>query len=189
MKGLKWKLLMKTLSLVLTGVLTNTEIHSNEVSVQNFVFVKSSLFCVNCASAFWKRAISPKIGCNSQMNFLHAPLLHKKNCPDWTQLNDPIHIPDIVFHFLEHRSPKFPCSQVQQVLLIGPFLFFFLLFLPWPLVRLPTGTKWHWRRALLRITGILLKWHCFTFLHSQHDRCCFFCFSNFWLKREKIILI
>lgn len=39
MKGLKWKLLMKTLSLVLTGVLTNTEIHSNEASVQNFVFV------------------------------------------------------------------------------------------------------------------------------------------------------
>lgn len=128
MKGLKWKLLMKTLSLVLTGVLTNTDIHSNEASVQNFVFVKSSLFCVNCASAFWKRAISPKIGCNSQMNFLHAPLLHKKNCPDWTQLNDPIHIPDIVFHFLERRSPKFPCSQVQQVLLIGPFLFFLFFF-------------------------------------------------------------
>lgn len=31
---------------------------------------------------------------------------------------------DIVFHFLEQRSPKFPCSQVQQVLLIGPFVFF-----------------------------------------------------------------
>lgn len=91
--------------------------------------------------------------------------------------------------FLNTEVQNFHVLRCNKCYWLGPFFFFFLLFLPWPLVRLPTGTKWHWRRALLRITGILLKWHCFTFLHSQHDRCCFFCFSNFWLKREKIILI
>ena len=33
----------------------------------------------------------------------------------------PTSLQDNVFHFLKHRSLKFPCSQVQQVLLIGPF--------------------------------------------------------------------
>lgn len=35
----------------------------------------------------------------------------------------PTSLQDNVFHFLKQRSLKFPCSQVQQVLLIGPFFF------------------------------------------------------------------
>lgn len=74
--------------------------------------IKYTLFCVNFASGleFEKGAISPKIECNLQMNFLHARLLHKRICPDsdWTQLNDPIHIPDFF------KRQCFPFSQTQK---------------------------------------------------------------------------
>lgn len=80
----------------------------------------------------------------------------------WTQLNDPIHIPDFFtrlrFPFCQTRnSYKFPCSQVQQVSLIGPLFLFFSL-PPWPLVRVATGTTWQWEELCQGWRGILLRW-------------------------------
>lgn len=109
------------------------------------------LFCVNSASGleFEKGAISPKIGCNLQMNFLHARLLHKRICPDsdWTQLNDPIHIPDFFTRqcFPFSRTQKSKISMFSGATSVTDWAFFFC---HQPLVRLPTGTKWHWKELV-----------------------------------------
>lgn len=73
------------------------------------------MFCVNSASwlGFEKGAIFPTMGCNLQMNFLHAQLLHKRICPDsdWTQLNDLIHIPD----FFTRQCFSFSQTQKSKI--------------------------------------------------------------------------
>lgn len=108
-----------------------------------------TLFCVDPASGpeLEKEGIFPKIGCNLQMNFLHARLLHKSICPDsdWTQLNDSIHIPDFFtrrcFSFCQTEKSKI--SMFSGATSVTDWPFFFSCHQP--LVSLATGTKWHWK--------------------------------------------
>lgn len=51
----------------------------------------------------------------------------------------PTSLPDNVFHFQRERSRKFPCSQVQQVLLIGAFFSATNLLLGYQLEQSDTG--------------------------------------------------
>lgn len=94
-----------------------------------------------------KKEFFPKIGCNLQMNFLHARLLHKSICPDsdWTQLNDSIHIPDFFTRqcFSFSQTEKSKISMFSGATSVTDWPFFFSCHQP--LVRLATGTKWHWK--------------------------------------------
>lgn len=94
--------------------------------------------------------ISQTMGCNLQMNFLHARLLHKRICTDsdWTQLNDPIHIPKFFtrqgFPFSPTRKSKI--SMFSGATSVTDWAFFFC---HQPLVRLLTGTKTQWKEPVL----------------------------------------
>lgn len=105
----QWKVIVKTVALLMAvywQILKYTLLPG-----QLYMYMKLTLLCVNSRSGLeFEKAISPKIGCNLQMNFLHARLLHKSICPDfdWTQLNDPIHIPD----FFTRQC--FPFSHIQK---------------------------------------------------------------------------
>ena len=129
-------------------------LYSGKVLVRLYIWHSlCSDLCVNFASGpeFEKGAISPKIGCNLQMNFLHAWLLHKRICPDsdWTQLNDPIHIPDFFTRqcFPFSQTQKSKISMFSGATSVTDWALFFVCLQP--LVRSPTGTKWHWKELVL----------------------------------------
>lgn len=125
--------------------------------------VKLTLFCVPSAFRldFGKKgAMSLKIGCNLQMNFLHARLLHKSICPDSdsAHLSDPIHIPDFFtrqcFPFSQREKSKISMfSGATSVTDWPPF------FLPPTSCQVTNWNKVTLERACAfsRIKGILLR--------------------------------
>lgn len=148
-KEINDKPLMKALSFVLTGRLANTDIYSNEASVQNFVYVWNGLYSVSIVHLdlnLKKEQFLQRLGAIYKWISFTRDCFIKRICPDWTQLNDPIHIPDFFtrqcFPFSQTQKSKISMFSGATSVTDWAFSFFPL---PWPLVRLPTGTKWHWK--------------------------------------------
>lgn len=112
--------------------------------------MKCALFCFDVR-------LGPEFEKKKDMRFLHRSgsiykwisfmlgCLTKRICPDLSQPNNPIHIPDFVWF-------PFPPTQTAEISIflgatsLPDWTLFFLFFPPllqWPLVRFPAGTEWH----------------------------------------------
>lgn len=131
---------MRALSSVLTGLFADTEIYSNKAVV--YVWKRPCFVSiVNLDSNLKQEQFLQRPGAIYKWISLTLDCFIKRFWLDRTQLNDPIHIPAFFtrqcFPFSQKQKSKI--SMFSGATRVTDWVSFFFL----PLVRLPTGTKWH----------------------------------------------